>query len=376
MLALLITASLPRLSAATGPIFLGVPVQGHLAAGQSDTWNIDLAQGMFVRISMSNASGSKLVPEIILTQDSGGTLAVNHSTTGTGTAQIEAPCLPGTGRYAITARSFEGTGSGAYNLVVVAIQNFQELGPVTQPCPATDTWTDHTNDKCGRELVGVHPAFGDPVDVQKGETKYIFIPDTGEIKWDCKQQGEFDDERAKCVNGSNLVRIIRGSTGRDISWDCYTRSFVENTAAGSSPLTASPGVTTKTQQEERYAAIWEKSTGPAWVARHGLTSAQYQQEMDTMVKQGYRPVLVSGFDLGSEDRYAAIWEKSTGPAPIERHGLTSAQYQQEMDTLVKQGYRLMLVSGYDLAGQDSYAAIWEKSTGPERIERQGLTAAQ
>jgi Bacterial tandem repeat domain 1 len=27
---------------------------------------------------------------------------------------------------------------------------------------------------------------------------------------------------------------------------------------------------------EHYAAIWDKSSGPAWVARHGLTSSTYQ----------------------------------------------------------------------------------------------------
>src|SRR5262249_1001875 len=45
----------------------------------------------------------------------------------------------------------------------------------------------------------------------------------GEIRWDCVQGGEFDDERAKCPNGGNLVQIDRSSSGRRIQWTCYTR---------------------------------------------------------------------------------------------------------------------------------------------------------
>jgi urease beta subunit len=97
--------------------------------------------------------------------------------------------------------------------------------------------------------------------------------------------------------------------------------------------------------EDRYAAIWEQVSGPAWVARHGMTSAGYQREFDRLVGQGYRLTLVSGYSVGGEDRYAAIWEQVSGPAWVARHGMTSAGYQQEFDRLVAQGYRLRLVSG-------------------------------
>ncbi|MEH2097948.1 hypothetical protein [Nostoc sp.] len=126
----------------------------------------------------------------------------------------------------------------------------------------------------------------------------------------------------------------------------------------------------------RYAAIWVKSGGPAWEARHGLTSAQYQATFDKLVGQGYRLVRVSGYSVNGQDRYAAIWEKSDGPAWQARHGLTSAQYQATFDKLVGEGYRLVDVSGYDVNGQDRYAAIWVKSGGPAWEARHGLTSAQ
>ena len=125
----------------------------------------------------------------------------------------------------------------------------------------------------------------------------------------------------------------------------------------------------------RYAAIWEKTSGPAWVARHGMSSQTYQQEFDSWASQGYCLSLVSGYSVANEARYAAIWEKKNCPAYVARHGLTSAAYQNEFDTLVgQQGYRLKLVSGYNVGGQSFFAAIWEKTPGPAFTARHDMTS--
>ena len=77
--------------------------------------------------------------------------------------------------------------------------------------------------------------------------------------------------------------------------------------------------------------------------------------------QGYKPVVVCGYDDGTQDRYAAIFRQIVGaPAWQARPGLPPAQYQWTFDQLVAQGYRLELVSGYSAAGQDRIAAIWTK----------------
>jgi hypothetical protein len=128
--------------------------------------------------------------------------------------------------------------------------------------------------------------------------------------------------------------------------------------------------------QDYYAAIWDKSGGSAWVARHGLTSAQYQAAFDQYVAQGYRLVDVSGYSVNGQDYYAAIWDKSGGSAWVARHGLTSAQYQAAFDQFVGQGYRLVHVSGYSVNGQDRYAAIWDKSNSPAWVARHGLTSSQ
>lgn len=128
--------------------------------------------------------------------------------------------------------------------------------------------------------------------------------------------------------------------------------------------------------QARYAAIWEKKNGPAYVARHGLTAAQYQTEFNKWKSQGYRLTLVDGYGVGNQAFYAGIWEKRNGPAYEARHGMTSAQYQAEFNKWTGQGYRLTLVEGYGVGNQAFYAAIWEKTNGPAYEARHGLTSAQ
>jgi len=125
----------------------------------------------------------------------------------------------------------------------------------------------------------------------------------------------------------------------------------------------------------RFAAIWVKGSGPAFVARHGLNSQQYQQEFDKLTGEGFCLTDVSGYSVGGQPHFAAIWVKESCPTFVARHGLTSQQYQQEFDNLVgQQGFRLTLVNGYKVGGQAHFAAIWQKTAGSEFVARHDLTS--
>ncbi|MBZ0217083.1 MAG: hypothetical protein K8F25_11055 [Fimbriimonadaceae bacterium] len=109
-----------------------------------------------------------------------------------------------------------------------------------------------------------------------------------------------------------------------------------------------------------YAALWVQQGGPDWRARHGLTSAQYQAAFDQAVDDGYTLTHVDGYWTPSGVRYAAIWERRNSSAWVARHGMTSAQYQQAFDKYVGQGLNLVHVSGYWNGQQEEYAAIWSR----------------
>jgi hypothetical protein len=76
-----------------------------------------------------------------------------------------------------------------------------------------------------------------------------------------------------------------------------------------------------------------------------------RQNAYELQSKGYRLVHVSGYAVSGQDFYAAIWERRNGPAWQARHGMTSADYQQAFDDLNGQGYRLVDVSGYSVAAR-------------------------
>ncbi|HEX8734779.1 MAG TPA: serine hydrolase [Pyrinomonadaceae bacterium] len=129
---------------------------------------------------------------------------------------------------------------------------------------------------------------------------------------------------------------------------------------------------------DRFSVIFEKqANAPAWVARHGLSSADYQAEVNKWTGQGYRPVRVSGYASGNQARYAAIFEKRANtPAWVARHGLNAQDYQAEFTKWTAQGYKPTDISAYTVGGQDLYAVIFEKTPNPPAwVARHALTAA-
>lgn len=114
------------------------------------------------------------------------------------------------------------------------------------------------------------------------------------------------------------------------------------------------------RDEVRYAAIWEKTNdSTAWTARIHLSSAEFLEEFNLRIRQGYRLTDISGYAVGDEDNYAAIWEQKGGPAWTARYDMTLEVFQSEFDKALAQRYVLKVLNGYTVAGSDRYAAIWE-----------------
>ena len=134
----------------------------------------------------------------------------------------------------------------------------------------------------------------------------------------------------------------------------YQTEFTKWTSQGYKPTDIS---TYTVNGQDFYTVIFDKiPNSPAWVARHGLSSNDYQTEFNKWTSQGYRPTVVSANGAG---RYAAVWEKTGNTAWVARHGLTSQQYQDDFDRMFYQGYRPIWVNGTTVGGKDSYAAIWD-----------------
>ncbi|WP_433594234.1 CAP domain-containing protein [Nocardia sp. CA-145437] len=136
----------------------------------------------------------------------------------------------------------------------------------------------------------------------------------------------------------------------------HQAEFDKLTAAGYrlTDITATSG------SDPRYSSTWVLNDGRAWQARHGLTSAQYQATFDQLKAQGYRPTLVNGYEVNGSSRFVAIWEKTDGRAWEARHDIDLATYNATATQLSNQGYKLEHLSKYMVNGTMRYAALWDK----------------
>lgn len=117
---------------------------------------------------------------------------------------------------------------------------------------------------------------------------------------------------------------------------------------------------------DRYAAVWEPKSGPAISVSTALNSAQYQTDSDSMSSQGFFPVLVDAWTVNGADRFAAIWTDSEGksiPAWVTRHGITPTAFQAEHLKWTNQGYCIRCLSGYALGTEARYTALWRECPG-------------
>ena len=88
--------------------------------------------------------------------------------------------------------------------------------------------------------------------------------------------------------------------------------------------------------------------GP-WVARHGLTSAGYQQEFDRLVPQGFYPIDVHAGGQGGATRFAALFAQQESVQPLVWHAPTGPTTVAAIDTLVQQAMQRHRIRGAGLA---------------------------
>lgn len=126
--------------------------------------------------------------------------------------------------------------------------------------------------------------------------------------------------------------------------------------------------------DAQYAGIWHKRTGNDWEARNGLSATQYQAAVDDFDSRGMQPTHISVANIDGEPIFTAIWERQPGIPWEARHGLTPEQYQELFDELSGKGYRLRCLSGYEVNGNPRFACVWEQYEGPIWQAWHGLTA--
>lgn len=118
-------------------------------------------------------------------------------------------------------------------------------------------------------------------------------------------------------------------------------------------------------------AVWPSASAPAWyppgweeVTRFGISESSYQKVFDHVTSSGYRPVWIDGYEVKGKTYLNAIFRPQTNVPWIARHGLSAAEFQVQFDSATADGYRLTNVASYVSGGSLAYAGIFDKVNGP------------
>ncbi|MEV4468886.1 hypothetical protein [Nonomuraea sp. NPDC049504] len=121
-------------------------------------------------------------------------------------------------------------------------------------------------------------------------------------------------------------------------------------------------ITVSVSAGPKYAAVWVKSGGPAWISRSGLSEASFKARFDEYLAQGYQPISVSATGPAGRATFAALWEKRSERF-FSRMGLTGAQFAAQNRKAHADGYVPVSIDMYGTPSDPRYVAVWRKSEG-------------
>jgi hypothetical protein len=123
----------------------------------------------------------------------------------------------------------------------------------------------------------------------------------------------------------------------------------------------------------KYAAIFEKRAGPPWIVKFGLNRYEWSQTFDRFKQNGYRAVDVSSYvNADGVLNYAAIFREWNGEHWAVWTRLTAADLQQKLTVFQERGsnagvpLRPEELSGYSLGDETFYDAVWEQNKPENR----------
>ncbi len=114
----------------------------------------------------------------------------------------------------------------------------------------------------------------------------------------------------------------------------------------------------------QYAAVWVQRTGPAWVATHNVSSADYQAFFDKWTAQGFAPVIVSATGPVESAVFAAVFEQGVPAGWLARHNLPSGSnttpdtFQQQIALAAASNLAIRSLAIYGTPSDRRYAAVW------------------
>jgi hypothetical protein len=117
-----------------------------------------------------------------------------------------------------------------------------------------------------------------------------------------------------------------------------------------------------TSSDKRYAGVWvQNTTGAHWSWRTADPASEYQKWFNAFTQLPYRPAYVT---LSTDQLYLSVFRDDSVGEWVARHGLSSDDYQNEFNQRTAQGFYPICVQGGGVGANTRYAAIFAKEDVP------------
>lgn len=108
-----------------------------------------------------------------------------------------------------------------------------------------------------------------------------------------------------------------------------------------------------------YSAVWTRTSGPNWVAAHGMTHAQYLNQRTSWSLTGFRPVIVTAAGSGANEVWAAVYAQDGIPTAHDVDLSTNA-FEADVAARRAAGMRLVSCATYGATGSALYAPVYKQ----------------
>jgi hypothetical protein len=156
-----------------------------------------------------------------------------------------------------------------------------------------------------------------------------------------------------CAPVLGYAEVVR----RAVADEQYQTEFERFTKAGYRPIWIDGF---RAERRNWFNVIYQPGDGTPWVARHNLTSEQYQAEFDSRSKEGFRPLHLESYPTPEGTRYASIFVKTGGPPWLAYHDRSQTDHQANFNQQTAEGWVPVIISVAPAGGELRYTALYEK----------------
>jgi hypothetical protein len=124
----------------------------------------------------------------------------------------------------------------------------------------------------------------------------------------------------------------------------------------------------------RYSAIFVKNKPGGYLARHGLNTAQHMAAMDEAKSKHLNPTAISVVSVSGQPRYTVLWRSDNIGSWVVKSRIPEADYQALYDTQSQANRKPAYINAYMHQGKPFYSVVFAQMPGA-RKDRHGMSSA-